>query len=61
MRYVFGDYILDTRRYELRRAGALIALRPKVFRLLVYLLAHRDRGDDLLAAPSRGRLSAGET
>jgi DNA-binding winged helix-turn-helix (wHTH) protein len=43
MRYVFGDYSLDTRRYELRRAGALIPLRPKVFHLLAYLLAHRDR------------------
>src|SRR5215813_1608145 len=43
MRYVFGDYILDTQRYELRRAGTPIALRPKVFQVLVYLLAHRDR------------------
>jgi class 3 adenylate cyclase/tetratricopeptide (TPR) repeat protein len=43
MRYLFGDYILDTQQYELRRAGALIALRPKVFHLLAYLLAHRDR------------------
>jgi class 3 adenylate cyclase/DNA-binding winged helix-turn-helix (wHTH) protein/tetratricopeptide (TPR) repeat protein len=43
MRYVFGDYTLDTRHYELRRAGAFISLRPKVFHLLAYLLAHRDR------------------
>ena len=43
MRYVFGDYTLDTRRYELRRAGVPIPLRPKVFHLLAYLLAHRDR------------------
>jgi class 3 adenylate cyclase/DNA-binding winged helix-turn-helix (wHTH) protein/tetratricopeptide (TPR) repeat protein len=43
MRYVFGNYTLDTLCYELRRAGALIALRPKVFHLLAYLLAHRDR------------------
>ena len=43
MRYVFGDYTLDTRRYELRRAGASIALRPKVFHLPAYLLTHRDR------------------
>jgi DNA-binding winged helix-turn-helix (wHTH) protein len=34
MRYVFGDYTLDTRRYELRRVGARIPLRPKVFHLL---------------------------
>ncbi len=43
MRYVFGDYTLDTRRYELRRAGVPIPLRPKVSHLLAYLLAHRDR------------------
>jgi DNA-binding winged helix-turn-helix (wHTH) protein len=43
MRYVFGDYTLDTLRYELRRAGAPIPLRPKVFHLLAYLLVHRDR------------------
>ncbi|MGH8068267.1 MAG: AAA family ATPase [Candidatus Entotheonellia bacterium] len=43
MRYVFGDYTLDTRQYELRRAGAPIPLRPKVFHLLAYLLVHRDR------------------
>jgi DNA-binding winged helix-turn-helix (wHTH) protein/tetratricopeptide (TPR) repeat protein len=43
MRYLFGDYALDTRRCELRRAGALIKLRPKVFDVLTYLIAHRDR------------------
>jgi DNA-binding winged helix-turn-helix (wHTH) protein/tetratricopeptide (TPR) repeat protein len=43
MLYVIGDYTLDTRRYELRRAGELIALRPKVFHVLAYLIEHRDR------------------
>jgi class 3 adenylate cyclase/DNA-binding winged helix-turn-helix (wHTH) protein/tetratricopeptide (TPR) repeat protein len=43
MEYVFGDYTLDTRRYELRRAGVPVPLRPKVFHLLAYLLAHRER------------------
>jgi DNA-binding winged helix-turn-helix (wHTH) protein len=43
MRYVFGDYSLDTQRYELSRAGVLIALRPKVFQVLAHLLAQRDR------------------
>jgi class 3 adenylate cyclase/DNA-binding winged helix-turn-helix (wHTH) protein len=43
MRYVFGDYSLDTQRYELRRAGALIPLGPQVFNILAYLMAHRDR------------------
>ena len=43
MRYVFGDYSLDTQRYELRRAGELIPLGPQVFNVLTYLVAHRDR------------------
>jgi class 3 adenylate cyclase/DNA-binding winged helix-turn-helix (wHTH) protein len=48
MRYAFGDYTLDTDRYELRRAGTLVKLRPKVFELLAYLIAHRER---LVAKP----------
>jgi class 3 adenylate cyclase/tetratricopeptide (TPR) repeat protein len=43
MRYIFGDYSLDTQRYELSRAGMPIPLRPKVFQVLAYLLAQRDR------------------
>jgi DNA-binding winged helix-turn-helix (wHTH) protein len=43
MIYVFGDYELDTRLYELRRARAPIKLEPKVFDALAYLLQHRDR------------------
>lgn len=43
MRYVFGDYSLDTQRYELRRTGELIPLGPQVFNVLAYLVAHRDR------------------
>jgi DNA-binding winged helix-turn-helix (wHTH) protein len=43
MRYIFGDYSLDTLRYELSRAGVLIPLRPKVFQVLAYLITQRDR------------------
>jgi DNA-binding winged helix-turn-helix (wHTH) protein len=43
MRYVFGDCTLDTEYYELHRAGVRIPVRPKVFQLLAYLIAHRDR------------------
>ena len=43
MDYRFGDYTLDTERYELRRAGVLVKLRPKVFEVLAYIIAHRDR------------------
>ena len=43
MRYMFGDYSLDTQRYELRRAGDFIPLGPQVFNVLAYLMVHRDR------------------
>jgi DNA-binding winged helix-turn-helix (wHTH) protein len=43
MRYSFGDYVLDTQRLELLHAGEPIKLRRKVFQVLAYLLAHRDR------------------
>ncbi len=43
MRYIFDGYTLDTRRYELYRDGKFIPLRPKVYEMLYYLLAHHDR------------------
>src|SRR5262252_2844496 len=43
MQYLFGDHALDTSRCELRRTGMRIKLRPKVFDVLTYLIAHRDR------------------
>src|SRR2546425_10140182 len=43
MRYVFGDWTLDTRLHALHRAGHTLQLRPKVFQVLTYLLVHRDR------------------
>ena len=43
MLYAFGDYTLDTQRYELRHAGTLCKLEPQALDLLVYLLQHRDR------------------
>ena len=43
MRYLFGDYVLDTQRAELHGAGEPVKLRRKVFQVLAYLLAHRDR------------------
>src|SRR5437899_2821257 len=43
MTYVFGDCELDTGLYTLQRAGQTIRLRPKVFRVCLYLLEHRDR------------------
>src|SRR5919199_5910578 len=43
MDYVFGAYCLATQRYELTHAGVPIPLRPKVFQVLDYLLAHHER------------------
>ena len=43
MRYVFGDYVLDTDRYALHRQGTPVSLAPQAFQLLTYLLEHRDR------------------
>ena len=42
MDYGFGAYRLDTQCYELTHAEVPIPLRPKVFQVLVYLLAHHE-------------------
>jgi class 3 adenylate cyclase/DNA-binding winged helix-turn-helix (wHTH) protein/predicted ATPase len=41
--YSFGEWQLDTRLYELRRAGKPLKLEPKVFDVLLYLIERRDR------------------
>src|SRR5579884_593400 len=41
--YFSGDVEIDANRVVIRRAGAECSLRPKTFRLLLYLLEHRDR------------------
>jgi DNA-binding winged helix-turn-helix (wHTH) protein/class 3 adenylate cyclase len=43
MRYHFGEYVLDADAYELRRRGEIIALEPKGFQVLLYLIQHHDR------------------
>ena len=43
MRYVFGDYELDTQLYEFRQTGQPCKLEPQVFNVLRYLIQHRDR------------------
>lgn len=43
MIYRFSGCELDTQRITLSRDGQTIRLRPKVFQLLEYLLAHHDR------------------
>ena len=40
--YEFGDFRLDARKRLLWRAGAQVALTPRVFETLLYLVEHRD-------------------
>ena len=42
MIYRFGDCVLDEERYELRRVGEVVAIEPKVFQVLLYLIQHQD-------------------
>jgi DNA-binding winged helix-turn-helix (wHTH) protein/DNA-binding CsgD family transcriptional regulator len=39
----FGDYELDTERFELRRNGLPVPMQPQVFDVLAHLVEHRDR------------------
>jgi DNA-binding response OmpR family regulator len=43
MMHRFENYELDEQRRELRRAGQPVAVEPKVFEVLQYLLRHCDR------------------
>jgi DNA-binding winged helix-turn-helix (wHTH) protein len=43
MIYRFHDYTLDEARRELRQREQLVALEPKMFQVLLYLLQHHDR------------------
>jgi len=43
MLHVFGEYVLDTQRRELRCAGVPVKLEPKAYQILTYLVQHRGR------------------
>ena len=43
MLYAFDTYTLDLAHYELRQAGRLVQLEPRVFDLLAYLVQHPGR------------------
>jgi DNA-binding winged helix-turn-helix (wHTH) protein len=43
MVYRFAECELDERLYQLRREGSPVALEPKMFDVLAYLIQHRDR------------------
>ena len=58
MRLIFGSYVLDSERRELRRGSEQISLEPQVFDVLLYLIKNRDRvvsKDDLISAVWGGR------
>src|SRR5258707_6295994 len=55
---------MDTKLREMRRDGALVAMQPQVFDLLVHLLKHRDHvvsRDDLIALVWGGRIVSDST
>ena len=64
MRFLFENYCLDADRRELACGSELIAIGPKVFDLLLYLVQNRDQvvtRDDLLQAIWRGRIVSEST
>jgi adenylate cyclase len=64
MQFRFADYMLDTKRRELRRGSESIALEPQVFDLLVHLVQNRERvvsKDDLIASVWSGRIVSNST
>ncbi|MFC3549475.1 winged helix-turn-helix domain-containing protein [Lysobacter cavernae] len=62
-RFRFGEYTLDPASRELWRGDARIALPPKSFECLAYLIAHRDRavGRDELISAVWGRVDTSDT
>jgi len=62
--YLFGDYALDPDRRELTRQAEAVAIGPKVFDLLLYLVQNRERvvsKDDLLETVWSGRIVSEST
>ena len=59
LKFRFSDFEIDVARYELRRAGKVIAIEPQVFDLLVYLVRNCNRivsKDELIDAVWLGRI-----
>jgi TolB-like protein len=64
VQYLFGDYALDPDRRELTRHAEAVAIGPKVFDLLLYLVRNREHvvsKDDLLEAVWAGRIVSEST
>ncbi|HEY5849876.1 MAG TPA: winged helix-turn-helix domain-containing protein [Lysobacter sp.] len=62
-RYRFGEFELDPASRELKRQGSRVALPPKSFDCLAYLIAHRERavGRDELIAAVWGKVDVSDT
>lgn len=61
---IFGDFELDTDRYELRRDGQTRPVEPRVFDLIMWLVQHPGEvhsRDDLMSAVWKGRLVSDTT
>jgi TolB-like protein len=57
--YLFENFVLDPKRFELREAGVPLPLEPQVFRLLDLLVRNRDRmvsKDEIVAEIWQGRI-----
>jgi len=64
LRFLFENYCLDAERRELTCGTELVAIGPKVFDLLLFLVRNRDQvvsRDDLLAAVWDGRIVSEST
>jgi len=51
--FLFGDYVIDAARRELRQGSEIVKVEPQVFDLLLYLIRNRDRvvtKDEVLSA-----------
>ena len=64
MDLLFEDFVLAPHRRELNRNGAIVALEPQVFDLLVHLVRHRGRvvsKDELIDSVWAGRIVSDST
>jgi len=58
LQFAFGEFVLDIRRVELRRAGVAVDVEPQVFEVLACLVRNQDRvvsADELIDAVWGGR------
>jgi DNA-binding winged helix-turn-helix (wHTH) protein len=64
MRFLFGNYVIDVDRRELRHGPDTIGVEPQVFDLLLHLIRNRNHvvtKDDLLTAVWPGRIVSEST